>query len=26
VVSGDVRYCLADGQEFRVGVRLHEGF
>jgi hypothetical protein len=26
VVSGDVRYCLGDGQEFRVGVRLHEGF
>lgn len=26
VVSGDVRYCVSDGQDFRVGIRLNEGF
>jgi hypothetical protein len=26
VVSGDVRYCVSVGQDFRVGVRLHGGF
>lgn len=25
LVSGEVRYCVSAGPDFRVGVRLHEG-